>query len=598
MSQISVLIWSVRLGRLAGMFCILMGLSQPAAVGAATSDAPGADVQNSDAYGTDRIVVHYRNRTTTARTISTPAVAANLVHDASNVRGYIAKQLHTTGLGSQIWKMDKRMTLAEATTLANDIVAKDPDVEYAEPDRIAFPQMAPNDSYFATGSQWALSQSLAGINVQSAWDRTTGSGVVVAVLDTGYRPHVDLAANIVPGYDFVSNLWAANDGNGRDASPLDPGDNVAAGECARFPNGASSSWHGTHVAGTIAAVTNNGIGVAGVAFGAKVQPVRVLGKCGGSISDIADGILWASGASLPGVPANPTPARVINLSLWGQGACGPTYAAAINVARSRGAVVITIAGNGNGASNVGVNAANTAPANCPGVITVAAIDTTGARASFSNWGNTVALAAPGVNIYSTFNNGASGPVSDNYDTRGGTSMAAPHVSGVAALMLSANPALRVDDVAWKIINSTRAFPVACAGCGAGLLDASNAVNSVVGYSPTPVPLFTVTRLSDDLITATWRITNTRNSPVQLTDLYLNIWGVIVRYGQVVGMGPTFLSTTCVPGSWIGPGGTCNVSTNDGELCGGTSSYVLSATNSTGVGVASESAFVNNASCGS
>lgn len=592
MSKISVRIRLCGLGRLAGLFCAFIGLSHPALVNAASPNVPSAAVQNPDAPGTDRIIVHYRQRTTAARTTSTPAIAANLVHDASNLRGYIAKQLHTTGLGSQIWQMDKRMTLVEATTLAKDLVAKDPDIDYAEPDRIATMQLTPNDTYFSI-SQWGLQPPPVGINVQSAWDRSTGTGVVVAVVDTGYRPHFDLAANVISGYDFISDVSRANDGNGRDASPLDPGDAVAAGTCSLFPSGASSTWHGTHVAGIVGAVANNGNGVAGVAFGAKVQSVRALGRCGGYSSDIADAILWASGASVAGAPPNPTPARVINLSLGAQGACGATYASVVHAARSRGSVVVAAAGNSTPAKDV----SNFAPANCPGVMAIASINVNGAKANDSAYGSLIALAAPGVDILSTFNTGNTTPATDSFDWRSGTSMASPHAAGVAALMLSANPALRVDDVAWKMISSTRPFPVPCAGCGAGLLDATNAVNSVVGYSPSPVPLFTVTRLSDDFTTATWRITNTRNAPVQLTDLYLNIWGNIIRYGQIVGMGPTFLSTTCVPGSWIGPGGVCNVSTNDGELCGGQTSYVLSATNSTGVGIANESAFVGNAGCG-
>ena len=169
----------------------------------------------------------------------------------------------------------------------------------------------------------------------------------------------------------------------------------------RRPAGAdqSSSWHGTHVAGTVAAVTNNSAGVAGVAFGAKVLPVRVLGKCGGYTSDIAAGIIWASGGSVPGVPANATPARVINLSLGGSGRATRRRSDAINSARSRGTVVVVAAGNSSDTS------ANFSPASCAGVITVAATDRSGARAYYSNFGAAVAVAAPGGDMRASAANG-------------------------------------------------------------------------------------------------------------------------------------------------------------------------------------------------
>lgn len=535
-------------------------------------------------------IVHYKAKVAAARTPTSSALAAGWVHDAANLRGYIAKQLHTTALGSQIWQMDKRMSIAEATLLARDVAMKDKDIDYVEPDRIVTAHLTVNDPYFTSGTQWDLIQPTAGINVQSAWDRSTGSGVVVAVIDTGYRPHADLAANVVAGYDFISDATRANDGGGRDASPLDPGDYLSAGECAKYPNGAASTWHGTHVAGTIAALANNSAGVAGVAFGAKVQPVRVLGKCGGYDSDIVDAILWASGASVPGVPANPTPARVINLSLGGPGSCGSSFAAAINTARSRGAVVVASAGNDN------VNVSNAYPANCPGVMAIASVGSAGAKASDSNYGSLIALAAPGMGIMSTFNSGNTTPSTDSYALASGTSMAAPHVSGVAALMLAANPSLPVDDVAWKMIQNTRAFPVSCSGCGSGLLDASRAVNAVVGYVPPTVPRFTVTLLSDDGINATWQVSNGRSAPVILGDLSIDKQGLIIGWWQGQ-MGPGILSSSCAVGSWIGAGASCTVTTHDGEACGGATPYVLTATNSAGVGRATSAATVSDASCG-
>jgi serine protease len=245
----------------------------------------------------------------------------------------------------------------------------------------------------------------------------------------------------------------------------------------------NSSWHGTHVAGTVAAVTNNGTGVAGVAFNAKVQPARVLGKCGGYTSDIADAIIWTSGGSVSGVPANATPSRVLNLSLGGSGSCDTTTQNAINNARSRNTVVVVAAGNSN------ANAANFSPASCSGIVTVAAVGRTGARASYSNYGSVVALAAPGGDggnsILSTLNSGTTSPGSDNYAGYQGTSMAAPHVAGVAALMIAKKPSATVDEVISKLKSTTRPFPATCNQCGTGLLDARAAVAAMGTIDPPP-----------------------------------------------------------------------------------------------------------------
>ena len=159
--------------------------------------------------------------------------------------------------------------------------------------------------------------------MQPAWDVTQGSpSIVVAVVDTGYLPHPDLQANLVPGYNFVSDARFSN-GRGRGPDATDPGDWVTGAEL-NDPNSpfydcldksVSSSWHGTKVAGILSAVTNNDIGIAGVGWKTKIQPVRTMGKCGGTLSDITDGMRWAAGLPVQGVPANQTPAKIINLSL-------------------------------------------------------------------------------------------------------------------------------------------------------------------------------------------------------------------------------------------------------------------------------------------
>ena len=338
---------------------------------------------------------------------------------------------------------------------------------------------APNDTRYS--DQWHYFEATGGLNVESAWNKATGSGVTVAVLDTGYRPHADLAGNIVGGYDFISSSSTAGDGNGRDSDATDPGDFTGWFQCGIFP--ADSSWHGTHVAGTVAAVTNNNQGIAGVAYGAKVVPVRVLGKCGGTLADIADGIVWASGGSVSGVPANANPAQVINMSLGGGAACDASMQAAVNAARSNGAVVIAAAGNSS------ADASGFTPAGCNGVVTVAATNRSGGAASYTNFGSVVDVAAPGGQqssagdsngVLSTLNAGSTNPGADNYEYYQGTSMAAPHVAGVAALMFEADPTLTPDQVEAILENTARSFPATCNQCGSGIVDADAAVDSALG----------------------------------------------------------------------------------------------------------------------
>ena len=438
-------------------------------------------VHAADATYTDRIIVKYKT------------AASSSLAQASQVRGtdlpaqrlgVSMTRLRTTGLGSQVLKVDRRLSLAEADALARDIAASDPNVEYAEPDRIMRHTFTPNDTRY--NEQWHYFESTAGINAPAAWDKSTGSGVVVAVIDTGYRPHADLAGQFLQGYDFISDTFVSNDGNGRDSDASDPGDWINAGECGPGDPAAfeASSWHGTHVSGTIAALTNNSSGVAGVAFNAKIVPARVLGKCGGYTSDIADAIIWTSGGTVSGVPANANPAKVLSISLGGIGACDTTTQSAINSARSRGANVVVAAGNENH------NASQDSPANCSGVITVAAVGRNGGKASYSNFGATVEVAAPGGSggansVLSTLNTGTTTPGSDSYALYNGTSMATPHVSGVVALMLSVKPTLTPDQVTSILQSTARAFPATCSQCGSGIVNASAAVDAAIGGTTPP-----------------------------------------------------------------------------------------------------------------
>lgn len=461
--------------------------------------SPSALPAASPEPGTDRMIVKYRGASTTTVINGQQAVRAQALANTeleghldnarrSALRGGRAIQLlRQTGVGAHVFKLDRHLPLAEVRQLAAQMMVDDPNIEYAEPDRRMFALLTPSDSSFT--SQWDLYDATGGIRAPAAWDLATGLGVVVAVLDTGLRPHADLLGQTVAGYDMIIDTAVSNDGDGRDADPTDPGDWVAANECGLGSGASGSSWHGTHVAGTIAAKTNNASGIAGIAFNAKVQPLRVLGKCGGYTSDIADAIVWASGGTVAGVPANATPARVINLSLGGSGACDTTTQTAINGALARGTLTVVAAGNS------AANAANFSPASCTGVVTVAATDRNGARAYYSNFGAAVALAAPGGDmrlnaangILSTLNAGGTTPGADALAYYQGTSMAAPHVAAVAALMFSAKPTATPAQVAAALKSSARPFPGTCSQCGSGLLDANAAILAITSTAPPPPP---------------------------------------------------------------------------------------------------------------
>jgi serine protease len=465
----------------------------------------------ADAKFTDRIIVKYRDGVVVSALAKGQQLRGTDVAAARS--GVALNHVRTTALGSEVLRVDRKLSLPEAARLAADIVASDPNVEYAEPDRIMRHTLTPNDTRYS--EQWHYFESTGGINAPAAWDKSTGAGVVVAVIDTGYRPHADLVGNLLPGYDFIGDTFVSNDGNGRDNDPKDPGDWINAGDCGPGDPAAfeASSWHGTHVAGTIAAVTNNANGVAGVAFGAKVVPARVLGKCGGYTSDIADAIIWSSGGTVSGVPANANPAKVLSISLGGIGACDTTTQSAINSARSRGASVIVAAGNYNH------NASQDSPANCSGVVTVAAVGRNGGKASYSNFGATVEVAAPGGSggansVLSTLNTGTTTPGSDSYALYNGTSMATPHVSGVVALMLSVKPSLTPDQVTSILQSTARAFPATCSQCGSGIVNASAAVDAALGNTtPTDPPPGTVAEAEPNNSRAASQVISTDNTTV-------------------------------------------------------------------------------------
>jgi serine protease len=414
--------------------------------------------------------------------------------------------------------LDEPVSPEEAGALMQRLRA-DPAVLDVMVDQRVRPHALPNDPSFINGDQWHLRpprEVAGGINAATAWGRSTGAGVVIAVLDGGHTEHADLLPNILPGFDFVSAdpvnsrqaragqpFWSANDGNGRDPVALDPGDwvtrsDVASGFCnIEEPQ---STWHGTHVAGLAAAVGNNGLAGLGVAHGAKILPVRVLGRCGGDVSDILAGVRWAAGLLVPGVPPNPHPARIIGLSLGFDGVCNNSIQATIDEVRAAGASVIASSGNDG-------NTAISAPANCVGVFAVTAHTREGDVADYANVGRNVRISAPGGgpnsllferagaprSIVTTGNSGITVPGGDTTSSLLGTSMAVPQVAGVLALLAAVRPDLPMSRLEQLVADNARPFPAGSycdvnpdnlrsGFCGSGLLDAAAALDGALGAS--------------------------------------------------------------------------------------------------------------------
>ncbi|NUK07086.1 S8 family serine peptidase [Streptomyces lunaelactis] len=437
----------------------------------------------------EKVIVTYKSKATEAK--SNAAAAGDATAKGTETGESLSFERRLAG-GAALVDLGGEASKKDLTEVM-DAFRADASVASVEPDIRAYAMaVTPNDTEYT--KQWDLFEATGGMNVPGAWDKTTGSGVTVAVIDTGYAAHSDVAANVVSGYDFISTSADARDGNGRDSDAKDEGDwNATAGECGAGSTAGNSSWHGTHVAGTIGATANNSKGVAGIAYNAKIQPVRVLGKCGGSSSDIADAITWASGGTVPGIPANANPAKVINMSLGGASStCPSVYQNAINGAVSRGTTVVVAAGNSN------ANASGFTPANCSGVINVASTSREGNRSFYSNFGSIIDVSAPGGEtrratdtpgtvttpengILSTLNSGATTQSTENYKPYQGTSMAAPHIAGLAALLKSAKSTLTPAEIEAAIKSNARPLPGTCSGgCGTGIADATKTVNAVTG----------------------------------------------------------------------------------------------------------------------
>jgi len=457
--------------------------------------------------GTDRIIVKYRAGTAAAldrsaklSTVQSALTRASLSGGTARASTLGPQVVRKLGVGADVIRLQGRLAPAELQRVLKELKA-DPAVQYAEADvklrrselraGDVQPALVPNDQYYQQ-YQWHLHNATGGINAPAAWDVSQGEGVVVAVLDTGILPqHPDLVGNLLEGYDFISDAETSRrPTNERVPGALDYGDWVENdNECYTGSLADDSSWHGTHVAGTVAEQTNNGVGMAGVAHKAKVLPVRVLGKCGGYLSDIADAITWASGGTVAGIPANANPAEIINMSLGGSGSCGGTYQDAINGAISRGTTVVVAAGNETD------NASNYRPASCDGVVTVGATRITGGITYYSNYGTRVDLSGPGGGgsvdgnpggyVWQAGSDAATTPDSGSYTYMGmgGTSMASPHVAAVAALVQSALIADGKEPLAPAAMRTllketARPFPVAIPSAtpiGTGIVDAKAAL---------------------------------------------------------------------------------------------------------------------------
>ncbi len=594
--RFAILVWALALGVLPGH-----------AAGPAASASVWAAADGEVIVGFKAQASVTRKHALSARA-STTTVQTALAQRAASLGQRIGRVLESgaaAGDGVQIM----RSPGMDAATLARQLAA-DPDVAYAVPNGRKYKVAAPNDPLYAataTGvrangpdsGQWYLrapdSTIKSAINIEAAWARTTGSAnVVVAVLDTGVRfEHPDLGrvangGQLLPGYDMVSDVDVANDGNGRDADPSDPGDWTTAAENSTSSNkfykcdpqgngsavGSSSSWHGTSTAALVAAAANTSpaTGMAGAAPGVRVLPVRVLGKCFGSDSDIIAGMRWAAGIAVSGIPDNPNPAKVINMSLGGGGACSAAYQAAVDEITARGVTIVAAAGNSAGGPV-------SSPGNCRGVVAVLALRHAGSKVGFSDLGSEIAIAAPGGNcinitagspclypILSATNTGSQGPVAsswtNSFDITVGTSFSSPLVAGVVALMASQQPNLTVAQIRSALQSSARPFPTSGADngpsdptpvnqcrapvsgvdqlqcycntsfCGAGMLDAGQAVAAVSGaFARIDITTTTPTAGTSVALSATGSLASPGASVTQYAWTLTNGGGVVTGFSS-------------------------------------------------------------------
>jgi serine protease len=447
---------------------------------------------------------------------------ANRISALAQRIGLAQRGARSLGGDLSVIQLDRALSGTELAARM-DALRADPEVEFVEIDRRRYAQALPADPLYV--DQWYLkADEQSAVNLSAGWDLTTGAAdTVIAVLDTGVRfEHPDLGRHgavpggrLLVGHDFVSgesssSFASANDGDGWDADPSDPGDWVSEAEAASGPlagcEESRSSWHGTRVAGIVGAISDNMEGIAGATWNTQILPVRVLGKCGGFDSDIIAAMRWAAGLNLPGVPANPTPAKILNLSLGGSGSCTSSYRQAISDLTVAGVLVVAAAGNEHGPVD--------SPARCPGVLAVAGLRHVGTKVGYSSLGTEVGISAPAGNcvnidpgmpclfaLKTTSNTGVTVPGLSAYTgstvntANVGTSFAAPIVSAIAGLMHALNNGLSTSEMITRMQVGARAFPAPDPGiptcptldsltaqcncttttCGAGMADAPGAL---------------------------------------------------------------------------------------------------------------------------
>lgn len=499
------------------------GFSAPLLVGSSKKLTPAAQ-------GT-RFVIRYRDRAVTAAGAASVSALSARVSAMSVRAGVNLTPLKVITGGSLVISAAKVMDAQEQRATALRIQASDPNILSVEPDAWVTPMgtiESYNDPY--APQQWThRSRSLerGGANFEQAHKRSDGKkadgqGILVAVLDTGTTKHPDAqGASEVPGYDFVTDATYAGDGGGRDADPTDPGDFCAT-------SGSSSSWHGTAVASQIGAIANNNSGIVGAAPGARLMHARVLGRCGGWLSDTVDAIYWLAGTPVTGAPAVSERPKVINMSLGSALACPSYLQQAVDAANAAGIVIVAAAGNN------GANAIHT-PANCQGVVAVGAHTQSGDLASYSNYDVGMTLTAPGggsckqqagCQSAATLAAGTVGKtVFESHAAAryfNGTSAAAPQVAGAVALLLARAPSLTPAQVKTALQSSAAphgadTFCATAGLCGVGLLDADALLSTVAapvmsidvvsGVSRTSTTEPTLAGLARKNSTVSFKVTN-------------------------------------------------------------------------------------------
>lgn len=483
---------------------LMLGLGLVSSYGSANSQQLTYSSQSNQSATTitDRFILKLKNSVELSAkpTVRRLEKESELLNDILQTNRLEATWLRAGTLGTHVLKWGSNLRPSDRESSLHRIKS-DPRVEFAEADLQMKGMALPNDVSF--GSQWALQSTAnrAGARFDKAWDLVKGSSdVIVAVVDTGVRFDTpELSGRLLAGYDFISEVLTANDGDGRDPDPSDMGDWVSESDKTKsiFSDCpvSSSTWHGTFISGQIAGVTQNLQGISAGDWNAKILPVRVSGKCRAFASDMYDGMLWSAGVEVPGAPVNTTPASIINVSLGAPVSCSSLAQSVVNRIKGMGALLVSSGGNGGGESFL--------PANCTGVVSVGAVDRDGTRAFYSAIGSTVDIAAPGGyynGLLGVGNSGNQGPESPRMVSKTGTSFASPLVAAAAALVKAANPSLTGEQIENILLTTVQPFTLTTGQkcvpgqgkavcdcsvgvCGTGMLDAHAAVRAARGTRP-------------------------------------------------------------------------------------------------------------------